>query len=632
MIKILKSGKYNTLFSRFFLMFVLLSFIFSLIAVFFYIYQKKKEKLYDLKEISLKIQRDFYFDREQISSFFIYDLVDTNFYQTNQSTYIDTHDSLFNAINYYIEVVLSEDIFNNDSFSPIILKEFLSDYDKNFDSLVTLSLERGFKDYGYVGKMRNYAHILENFDDFEKADILMLRRHEKDYIIRRDDKYVDLFKEKIAIYKNEVLQSKLSENSKIFIDTALSGYLKNFLTVVKHDSILGIKNNTNLTKKLSENQIKIQFYIENITKNTDKYIKKSKKRLRLIFFILSSLLIVISFSIGLILTKYLTRPISNLSKNIKTFVESDFKKTDNFEYITTISEIVILIEYYFSMKKQISSLLFDFEQKVKEKTEEVHAQKETIERQKVKVERINKNLISSIKYAKQIQQAILPSSDELSNCFNDYFVINKPRDIVSGDFLWFKKIKNADFDLKLLAIADCTGHGVPGALMSMLSIAYLNEIVLRKEIIHANEVLEVLRLNIISNFDHDGLDLAFVIIDMNNNKIIFSGANRNLYIKTENDFIKLKGNRMPIGKYPVTTLFDEKVISFKRGDEIYAFTDGITDQLNSDGHKFSTKRLINIIDSETVFSNKKNIIIDNFKIWKANMEQTDDVLFFAASL
>lgn len=603
------------------------------ITIFAFIYDSKKEELYNLKENSLNIQTDFYLDNDKINSFFIYDLVDTNFFKSEISLNISTHDSILAIITNEIEKLTSQTFFINETDNNFDnINKLLTNYKSSFDSLVLMSLKRGFKDFGYVGKMREYAHQLEEIDDFDKAKTLMLRRHEKDYIIRGTQKYVDLFIEKNRLYKNEIINSNLTVARKDTIGLTLDAYLEAFLKVVECDSMLGIKSNTGLVKKLADDQNKIQANIDIITFKTDVFIKKSKKRLRITFILLSVFLIIVSFSVGLILTKYLTRPISKLSKNIKTFVESDFKHTENFDYKTKITEIVLLIEYYFSMKTEIKSLLFNFEQKVKEKTEEVQAQKETIEKQKAKVDSINKKMVDSIKYAKQIQDAILPSKDELSQNFNNHFVIFKPRDIVSGDFLWFKRIKNNRHNVKLFAVADCTGHGVPGALMSMLSIAYLNEIVLRKEIIYSNEILEVLRLNIISNFQHDGLDIAIAIIDLDKETIDFSGANRNLYLKQDKELIKIKGNRMPIGKYPTTDLFKNKIIKYSKGDKLFAFSDGITDQLNQEGNKFSTKKFLGIIEKENDFDNCKKVIVNNFEQWRIKEEQTDDILVFGAEL
>lgn len=633
-IKQIASKNLNTLFSRFLIIFLLLGLILVAIIIFNLIYENKKQELYILNQRSENIKTLFFYDNILINDFFIHDLISSNFFESNKSRNISEHDSIFELISQEIEFITSQKAISKlDKDEKIeFINNQLVNYNQVFDSIVELSLKRGFKDYGFVGSMRKYAHILEELNHFDNAKLLMLRRHEKDYIIRGQEKYVYLFQEKKEQYLNQILHSSLSVSTKDTISIVLNLYEDSFLKVVVSDSILGIKDNTGLTKQLSEKRKKLEECIEIIIKDVDSYLKTKSKQLKFLYVFFSFFLVVINFVGGLLIIRHLTRPISKLSKNIKLFVESDFEITNNFEYKTTVTELVGLIDNYFSMKEEILLLLNDFQKQVEQRTEEVKTQAETIEKQKIKVEKINQKMVSSIKYAKKIQQAILPNEDILNDNFKEHFVIYKPKDIVSGDFLWFRRIKNKKFDIKLIAVADCTGHGVPGALMSMLSIAYLNEIVQRKEIISANKVLEVLRLNIVSNFQHDGLDLAFIIIHEDKKKIEFAGANRNVYIKRNEELITLKGNRMPIGKYPTTDLFVNQKIEYQKDDEIFAFSDGITDQLNENGHKFSSKEFIANVINEENFTVQKRQILSNFYFHKKNAEQTDDILVFGAVL
>ncbi|MBN2892882.1 MAG: SpoIIE family protein phosphatase [Bacteroidales bacterium] len=615
------------------MIFVILTLIITSITVFNIVYESKKQKLYDLKERTLILKSYFYKDNLLIDDFFVQDLVSYDFYKYSQSKNIVEHDSLFQVITDEINnIAFQIEILDVDSVYNDYYEKQLSDYQLVLDTLLKLSLDRGYHDFGYVGEMRFYAHELESFDDFDMSKILMLRRHEKDYIIRGQQKYVDLFESKNLLYQNLIYESNLPKHRKDSIINELELYLENFKKVVYLDSVLGIKTNSGLTKQLRDQRQSLQSDIDYLVDEVGNYIRKSEKKLKFIYVFLSGFLIIMSFSIGLIFIRYLTRPISNLSKNIKLFVGSDFKRFENFGYRTRISELVILIENYFSMKKEISTLLNDFQRKVEERTEEIQAQKETIEKQKLKVEKINKDMVSSIKYAKKIQEAILHNETILNNNFGEYFVIYKPRDIVGGDFLWFRNIKNEHFNIRLLVVADCTGHGVPGALMSMLSIAYLNEIVLRKEIIHANEVLETLRHNIINSFQHDGLDLAFIIIHDDKKIIEFAGANRSLYIKRNDVIIRVKGNKMPIGKYPTNDLFENNFFNFESGDFLFSFTDGIIDQLNEEGHKYGTKNFISFVSKIIDFKDAKASILENYYNWKKSAEQTDDILVFGAIL
>jgi len=630
----ISSKNLNTLYSKFLTLLLFLSLTVVFITVFSLIYENKKEELYTLKQRSINLKAHFYADNLLISDFFIHDLINPDFYVSKRSRYIEEHDSLFKFLNAEIEYIRtknSQNAFISQHENNLLAQE-LTNYETIFNSIVELSLLRGFQDFGYEGKMRQYAHTLETIEDFEKWKVLMLRRHEKDYIIRIQAKYIDLLQSKSKLYIQQTIESDLPQKSKDTIVTNLNLYLENFNKMAHLDSILGIKTNSGLTKNFLESKAKIQNSIDFIVTQMDKSIHQSAIRLKFLFAFISGLVVSLSFIFGLVFIRYLTRPISNLSKNIRAFVQSDFTDNNNFSYKTKTKEIVVLLENYFSMKEEILSLLTNFQRKVKERTEEIETQKEMIENQKLRVEKVNSEMLSSIKYAKRIQEAIMPSESLLNECFKSHFVIYKPRDIVSGDFLWFKQIKTKKKNLRLLAIADCTGHGVPGALMSMLSVAYLNEIVLRKEIAHAHEVMNLLRSHIMSYFQYDGLDLAFVVIDDNEKTLEFAGANRNLFIRRNAELIKLKGNRMPIGRFPTSKTFDSIVIDYKTDDYIFAFTDGITDQLSPEGRKFNTKNIIKKLETFNSLNELNADIEYSFKHWRSNNKQTDDILIFGAVL
>ncbi len=630
----ISSKNLNTLFSKFLTLFIMLTAIVTSITVFSLIYENKKHDLYQLRQRSINLKAHFYADNHLISDFFIYDLINSDFYESGKSERIVQHDSLFKFLNSEIQFITKKNHqINTESLKGTeTLKNELKIYQNTVQAIVKNSLLRGFQDYGYEGKMREYAHILENFDDFDKSKVLTLRRHEKDYIIRIKREYTDLLLLKSKIYAQEIQNSNLPKAKIDTIVTTLNLYVENFNKMAELDSILGIKTFSGLTQKYMESKQNIQVSLDFIIYQMNKIIESSENRLRFLYILISALIIVITFVFGLYIIRYLTRPISNLTKNIKAFVDSDFNETQNFEYKTRTKEMVVLMESYFLMKSEILELLNHFQIKVKERTEEIESQKELIEQQKLRAEKINREMLASIKYAKKIQEAIMPDTELLNNSFSEHFVIYKPRDIVSGDFLWFKHIKTKKKSIKLLAIADCTGHGVPGALMSMLSTAYLNEIVLRKEIAHANEVLELLKNNITNYFHYDGLDLVFIVLNEVERTLEFSGANRNLYIKRKDEIIKLKGNRMPVGKFPTTKTFDCITIKYKNDDILFAFSDGITDQLSEEGKKYGSRKFLEKFETIDNLKDLEKDIENQFIAWKGNNTQTDDVLVFAAKL
>lgn len=284
----------------------------------------------------------------------------------------------------------------------------------------------------------------------------------------------------------------------------------------------------------------------------------------------------------------------------------------------------------------------------------VEKQKEKIEKQhRVEIEQ-NKNIKDSINYAKRIQQAVLPAEDFLDKINFEHFVFFKPRDVVSGDFYWFKHIR----EYLVIAVADCTGHGVPGAFMSMLGIAFLNEIILRKEVVKSSQVLDILREEVklalkqtgSQHEQRDGMDIAFCTINTKTKKLQFAGANSPLYIvrksKTLSDIkpsevdgitsngeysmFQLKVDRQPISSHLEENPFTNYEFELYKGDELYMFSDGFQDQRGGKNQKkFMAKKFKELLlqNSDRKMHEQKVILENTFETWKGkDNEQTDDVL------
>ncbi|HEX2976197.1 MAG TPA: SpoIIE family protein phosphatase [Bacteroidales bacterium] len=259
------------------------------------------------------------------------------------------------------------------------------------------------------------------------------------------------------------------------------------------------------------------------------------------------------------------------------------------------------------------------EERIKERTAEIEAQKEEI--------------TSSIEYASRIQMAMLPVSGLFNESFNDYFIIFKPRNIVSGDFYWI----GADDKNLYITVADCTGHGVPGAFMSMLGISILNEIITHNKDMKANTFLNLLREKIKILLHQtgkegeaaDGMDISLCVLDKNRQKLQFSGAYNSLYILSEGELKELKADRMPIGiHYGEEASFSNNEMKIRKGDNIYLLSDGLTDQFGGpEGSKFKKAQLKKIISEIYMkpMAEQKKLIEAEFLKWKGNNPQVDDV-------
>lgn len=254
----------------------------------------------------------------------------------------------------------------------------------------------------------------------------------------------------------------------------------------------------------------------------------------------------------------------------------------------------------------------------------------------------NKNITESINYASRIQEAILPTDNKLSKALKEYFVFYKPRDVVSGDFFWLNDIKN-ETDSIVLAVVDCTGHGVPGAFMSMLGSELLSQIVNEQNIKSANEILRQLHLKVRRALNQqetdnrEGMDLSVVVIHKENKFIEFAGAKSPIVYIQNGELHQLKGNKTPIGgqQREKERFFSSHTISLKAPTTFYLFTDGFQDQFGGEnGRKFNPKQLRELLLSihKLPMSIQKEKIDQSLKDWMQNERQIDDILLMGVKV
>ncbi len=279
--------------------------------------------------------------------------------------------------------------------------------------------------------------------------------------------------------------------------------------------------------------------------------------------------------------------------------------------------------------------LSESEKSLRDRNEEISTQKEQIDRQ-------NKSIKSSIDYASEIQGAMLPPAYLISATFPESFLLYKPLEIVSGDFYWLASIGHK----KICAVADCTGHGVPGALMSMLGMSILAEIVgkLPEQDLHSETIMGALRDRVVASLHQtqdyssvrDSIDASLVVIDEAERSLEFSGANMPLLMIKEGEPLLVKGDSISAGISIRKDLpFTRHTLSFASGDVLYAFSDGYCDQLGGEkGHKFLTKNLVSFLQSihkEPMVLQQK-LLDDKLTHWQGGYKQIDDVLVMGIRL
>jgi len=249
-------------------------------------------------------------------------------------------------------------------------------------------------------------------------------------------------------------------------------------------------------------------------------------------------------------------------------------------------------------------------------------------------EKQRRELEDSIRYASYIQSAILPPIRTLFKEFPDSFIYFEPKNMVSGDFYWFVKKRNQFF----IAATDCTGHGVPGAFMSILGMTFLNEIVNQECVYKASTILNLMREKVMkalnqtgeNNDQKDGMDIALCIINTDTDEIQYAGAYNPLYVIRGKKLIEFKADRMPIGIHAIEeSPFKNNVFKLQSNDQLYIFTDGYIDQFGGpEEKKFKNRRFKKMlldISSKPMFK-QYQILHDTFYEWKDEHDQVDDVL------
>ncbi len=327
-------------------------------------------------------------------------------------------------------------------------------------------------------------------------------------------------------------------------------------------------------------------------------------------------------------------------KKIQFIIRTPFYKRF-YTYIILLIALSLLIYVHIKRREFIHRHeKLSLEKKVQERTLEIQRQKKEIEMQRDLIHSKNNDIMDSLKYARKLQSSFTPPEELLLKLFPEHFLITKPKDIVSGDFCWYTKTQ----DLSIVTVADCTGHGVPGAIMSILGITSLNDIIINYGITNPDRVLELLRLKVITSLRQhakegpslDGMNLGLCVIDRDTLKIQFSGALNNLVHIQNRKLQIVRADRIPIGfSYHEDKPFTCHELQGKKGDILYLFSDGFQDQFGgNEDKKYSSRRFIKTLYSihNKPLDAQKRELEDILLNWMKDKEQTDDITILGFKL
>lgn len=333
--------------------------------------------------------------------------------------------------------------------------------------------------------------------------------------------------------------------------------------------------------------------------------------------------------------------------DMQTKYETDKKEEENKSLITQNELSKTKIEQQKRLQLGlglflVTAFIFSFflvrSNKQKQKQNKIISeQKLEVEQQRTELQLKNKEVTDSITYAKRIQRAILPPIKLISECFADGFIFYQPKDIVAGDFYWIEKKEN----WVLFAAADCTGHGVPGAMVSVVCNNALNRALREFDLIEPGELLDKTRELVIAQFEKseedvkDGMDISLCAVNTKTQELKWAGANNPLWLLKNNELLEIKADKQPIGKYINTSPFTTHTFQLHKNDSIYIFSDGYADQFGgAEEKKFKYKQLkeLFLANAQLPMIEQRNVLESTMSKWMGNVEQIDDILVVGVRL
>lgn len=635
--------------------------LFVFIAYFYYQRKNRIEKFVEYVDASYVHYINAAIMQQQFLS---EDIIKDSFFKTKNSNNVNRYQYHYELLQRNLSAAINHKTNKHFRLQHEFKELQFSMHELNlqFCKIIDLIYIRGFKDWGIEGMLRDYAHKLEDIKSIEPKWVLSLRRHEKDYIIRHDIKYFHKLKTTGKFFNQYLNQY---ENQNPLMAKEAKNFLSNYLLAVEQmietDSLIGLTPQDGLKKQLADQKNTIDkkyLMLFNALQEKKSHIYAE---MRITLFIAAIVILLMSLLVSLWLSKKITQPAILLANYMNNFVKNNFDETEIPFIESKKDEIGILVKNFSVMRDEIIRNIKYFKEKVNERTAEILKQKkeiefrneeiisqkndllkqnETIALQKCILEKQNKNLIDSVKFAKMIQDGLLPDENLISEYFPESFLIFKPKDIVSGDIYWFENVYQKNGNLQLFGVIDCTGHGVPGAFMSIMATNLLREAIHDKNVSSPAQVLEHIYKQISVYYrsigrkqklsQEIGMEIIICAFNFETHTLNFAGSFIPLYQVRKQEIIIHKTDKIPIGFYNDCNIvqFNNYSIKVEDDDIIYVSTDGFADQFGgSENKKIMSKNFHKLIleNANLPMKMQKQTLLNYFDNWKGNQMQTDDV-------
>lgn len=521
---------------------------------------------------------------------------------------------------------LKESMANNASLSKNDLSDFNEGIEvSTFSQLMKLEQQLlqkvgriGFKDQGLIGKMRILAHQMENDYPQHNEGLLSLRRHEKDFLMRVDPAYSDRFKEEMTQWKKQVHLPDELNHYAVYFDSLSTDYLQ-----------LLHPGRTGFYKHWLDHFEALQ---DNVRKQRSGLLKASldaSSTAKQTILILNGLMVLFAIGCTILFTRKFSRQVKNLQQTMAGYIATNYQFNQDTSLRIPRNDFGKITLHFLKLTRKIRSDMQLLEDRVERRTKSLQFKNHQLELQHLE-------MMESLRYAQDLQQSLLVSRAKLLRSFQEAWIYYKPKNMVGGDFYWMKEVQEHEQSTLYFALADCTGHGVPGALLSVMGMNALDELIgsgIRRPamLLDALRSLVSRRLNTQEDKRYDGMDMALFAWDRQRQTITFSGAQLPLWILREGELFEVVGQRMPIGyTYFEVNSFEEYEIQLQPKDRLFLFSDGMVDQFGGIkskkmGRKFLREWFTRHANEPTGILYSK--LIQQFESWKGNTEQTDDCTF-----
>lgn len=473
----------------------------------------------------------------------------------------------------------------------------------------------GFKENGLIGQMRKQAHLIEKHSPNSIPQLLSLRRHEKDFLMRVDPVYSERLHSEYETWKHSAkVPAELFEYINCF-DSLQKDYMQQY--------------QMQPGGRFKHWQKQYDRFQEGVRKQRTLLLSASftaSSEAQTVNFILNTCAIILAIGCTILFTRKFSKQVKNLQQTMAQYIATNYQFAQEADLKIPRNDFGKITLHFLQLTRKIRMDMQLLEDRVQRRTKTLQLKNQQLESQHIEI-------MDSLRYAQDLQQSLLVSRSKMLRSFREAWVYYKPKNLVGGDFYWMKEVNDEQEHLIYFALADCTGHGVPGALLSVMGMNALDELIdagIRQPAALLNELRALVsrRLNTHEDKRNDGMDMALILLNRHTNTVTFSGALLPMWILRKDELIECNGQRMPIGYtfFDVST-FCEQSFQLLPEDKLILFTDGIVDQFGGIkqkkfGRKMLREWLVNASDESTPHLFSK--LVHHFECWRGQEEQTDD--------